>query len=276
MKRSQLAINSVSTIRAGLAESLAAYHAAGFRNVEFPLRHVREYLARGYALADVRRLLERHEMQCVGGFDTIVECFSPPAQRARNHARIVVAAELLAELGGSRMVVGTDGPSERPADPVGEMAAVFGGVAASIEHTGVTLCIEFNWSPLVKSLRMAADIARRADTDRVGVVFDPAHYYCTPTKFAELSAENVAMIQHVHVDDMRDKPPELSNCNSDRVLPGEGILDLPAILGQIERHGYEGAFSIELFNEDLWAMPVEEAARRMYESLLLLCEDVAS
>jgi 2-keto-myo-inositol isomerase len=75
---------------------------------------------------------------------------------------------------------------------------------------------------------------------------------------------------------MRDKPPELSNCNSDRVLPGEGILDLPAILGQIERHGYEGAFSIELFNEDLWAMPVEEAARRMYESLLLLCEDVAS
>jgi sugar phosphate isomerase/epimerase len=276
MKRSQLAINSVSTIRAGLAESLAAYHVVGFRNVEFPLRHVREYLARGHALADVRRLLERYEMQCIGGFDTIVECFSPPVQRARNHARIVVAAELLAELGGSRMVVGTDGPAELPADPVGEMAAAFGVVAASIEHTGVTLCIEFNWSPLVKSLRMAADIARRADTDRVGVVFDPAHYYCTPTKFAELSAENVAMIQHVHVDDMRDKPPELSNCNSDRVLPGEGILDLPALLGQIERHGYEETFSIELFNEDLWAMPVEEAAQRMYQSLLPLCEDAAS
>lgn len=273
MKRSQLAINSVSTIRVGLVDSLAAYHAAGFRQVEFPLRHVREYLAQGHAVAEVRGLLERYEMRCIGGFDTIVECFSPPEQRVRNHARIVEAAEFLAELGGSNMVVGTDGPPERPADPVGEMAAVFASVAAAIEHTGVTLDIEFNWSPLVKTLRMAADVARQSGTERVGVVFDPAHYYCTPTKFAELTADNVALIKHVHVDDMRDRHPELTNCNSDRVLPGKGILDLPAILGQIERHGYAGAFSIELFNEELWALPAEEAARRMYESLLPLCED---
>ena len=273
MKRHQLAINSVSTIRAGLADSLAAYHVAGFRQVEFPLCHVREYLAQGHALVDVRRLLERYDMRCIGGFDTIVECFSPPEQRARNHARIVEAAEFLADLGGSRMVVGTDGPPELPADPVGEMAAVFASIAQAIDHTGVTLCIEFNWSPLVKTLRMAADIARRSGAARVGVVFDPAHYYCTPTKFAELNAENVALIQHVHVDDMRDRHPELSNCNSDRVLPGQGILDLPAILGQIERHGYDGAFSIELFNEELWALPAAEAARRMYHSLLPLCDD---
>ncbi len=276
MKRSQLAINSVSTIRAGLADSLAAYHAAGFRNVEFPVHHVRDYLAQGHDLVEVRGLLERYDMRCIGGFDTIVECFSPSEQRARNHARIVEAAEFLAELGGSRMVVGTDGPAGLPADPVGEMAAVFAVVAAAIEHTGVTLCIEFNWSPLVKTLRMAADIARRAGAERVGVVFDPAHYYCTPTKFAELNAANVALIKHVHVDDMRDLHPELSHCNSDRVLPGDGILDLPAILGQIERHGYDGFFSIELFNEDLWALPAGEAARRMYQSLLPLCEDAPS
>jgi 2-keto-myo-inositol isomerase len=273
MKRSQLAINSASTIRAGLPAALAAYHAAGFRNVEFPLRHVREYLAAGHTLPDVRHLLDRYEMRCIGGFDGIVECFSPPEQRARNHARTVEAAEFLAELGGTLMVVGTDGPSELPADPVGEVAAALTAMASSIAHTGVTLCLEFNWSPLVKSLRMAADVARRVGIPGVGVVFDPAHYYCTPSKFAQLSTENVALIRHVHVDDMRDKPPELSNCNSDRVLPGEGILDLCALLGQIELHGYQGYYSIELFNEELWAMPVEAAAQRMYQSLLPFCED---
>ncbi|MFL7809878.1 MAG: sugar phosphate isomerase/epimerase family protein [Anaerolineae bacterium] len=273
MKRSQLAINSVSTIRAGLPAALAAYHAAGFRNVEFPLRHVREYLEEGYTLADARDLLDRYEMRCIGGFDGIVECFSPPEQRVRNRVRVVEAAEFLAKLGGTMMVVGTDGPSELPADPVGEVAAALHAMASSIEHTGVTLCLEFNWSPLVKTLRMAADVTRQVGMQSVGVVFDPAHYYCTPCKFAELTAENVATIRHVHVDDMRDKPPELSHCNSDRVLPGEGILDLGALLGQIERHGYEGYYSIELFNEALWATPVEEAARRMYSSLLPLCED---
>jgi 2-keto-myo-inositol isomerase len=178
-------------------------------------------------------------------------------------------------LGGTNMVVGTDGPADLSvvADPIGAMAGCFAEVAARIADTGVTLCIEFNWSPLVKSLRTAAEIARRSDAGNVGVVFDPAHYYCTPTKFDQLSAENVAMIRHVHVDDMRDKPPELSHCNSDRVLPGQGILDLGALFGAIEKHGYEGFYAIELFNEELWALPAQQAARLMYESLLPLCED---
>lgn len=276
MKRSQLAINSVSTIRAGLEESLAAYHGAGFRNVEFPLRHVRQYLDQGHRLTDVLGLLDAYEMRCIGGFDSIVECFSLPEQRARNHAQVIENARFLAELGATTMVVGTDGPQDLAAlaDPVGDMAAVFVAVAEAIGDTGVTLCIEFNWSPLVKSLRTAAEIARRTGMSNVGVVFDPAHYYCTPTKFDQLcKAENAAYIRHVHVDDMRDKPAELSNCNSDRVLPGEGILDLRALFGAIEGHGYGGYFSIEMFSEALWAMPASKAAELMYHSMLPLCEE---
>jgi sugar phosphate isomerase/epimerase len=273
MRESQLAINSVSTIRHPLDVCLAAYARAGFRNVEFALRHVREYLEAGHALADVRRMLEAHGQRCIGGYETAVECFSPHEQRAKNHARIVENARLLAELGGTNLVVGTDGPPDRTAvaDPIGEMAAVFAEVSESVQETGVCLCIEFNWSPLVKSLRTAAAIARRSGRPNVGVIFDPAHYHCTPTKFDQLTPENVATIRHVHVDDMRDKPAELSNCNSDRVLPGQGILDLQALFGRLEEHGYEGFFSIEMFNEELWAMPAELAARQMYDSLLPLC-----
>ena len=105
----------------------------------------------------------------------------------------------------------------------------------------------------------------------VGVLFDPAHYHCTPTKFDQLNAETIPLIKHVHVDDMRDKPGELSDCNGDRVLPGQGCLDLPTLCGQIETHGYQGYFSIEMFSDELWAMPAGEAAKLMYESLRYLC-----
>lgn len=275
MKRSQFAINSVSTIRAELEECLPAYQAAGFRNVEFPLDHVRKYLAKGHTVADVRHLLEEHELQCVGGFECGVECFSPEGQRRKNHERIAENAELLAELGAKMMVVGTDGPKDLGAiqDPMGEIAAIFAEVAESIEDTGVNLCLEFNWSPVVKSLRTAAEIARRSGKSNVGVLFDPAHYHCTPSKFDQLTQENAVLIKHIHVDDMRDKPAEFSNCNSDRVLPGQGCLDLKALFGQIEKYGYDGYFSIEMFNEELWAMPPGEAARLMYESLLWLCDE---
>jgi len=270
MKTTQLAINSVSTIRADLEECLAAYHAAGFRNVEFMLRHVRDYIAQNHTVEDVRALLEKNELHCIGGFETGVECFSPPDQRAANHARILENAQLLSALGAKCMVVGTDGPADLAGvtDPVAEIAKVFALVAKTIKPTGITLCLEFNWSPVVKSLRTAADIARKTRASNVGVLFDPAHYHCTPTKFDQLDARNIASIRHVHVDDMNDKPGELSNCNSDRALPGKGCLDLKTLFRQLEKNGYNGYFSIEMFSEKLWAMPAKKAAKLMYDSLL--------
>jgi len=273
VKQAQLAINSVSTGGKDLEERLAAYRSAGFANVEFCLPHVMDYLKQGHSVGDARRLLDQFGLRCIGGFEGSVACFGDPA----GNGSVIANAELLAELGGSVLVVGTDGPQDVGAarDPLGRMAEVFAALARKVRATGVTLCIEFNWSPIVKSLRTAVEIARRSGASNVGVLFDPAHYHCTPTKFEMLTAESVPFIRHVHVDDMRDKPGELSHCNADRQLPGEGHLDLRMLFGAIERHGYRGYFSIEMFSDVLWAMPPTQAAKRMFDSLQPLCDEGA-
>ena len=134
------------------------------------------------------------------------------------------------------------------------------------------IAVEFNWSPIVKSLPSAVRVAQKADHPRVGVLFDTAHYHVTPTKLSDINAETVRWIKHAHVNDMPDKPADLTHRDADRVLPGEGVLDLPEIIDALERNGYDGFFSIELFNADLWRLPAKEAARRCYESLLPLCD----
>ena len=58
MRKSQIAINSISTMRHGLEESLAGYADAGFRNVEFPLGHVRDYLGTGHRIKDGKSMLD--------------------------------------------------------------------------------------------------------------------------------------------------------------------------------------------------------------------------
>ena len=277
MKISQLAINSVSTRHANLEEALDAYAEAGFKNIEFQLGHVKEYLANENSPLDVRALLDARGQRCIGGFEGMVEAFSAPEQRAKNHAATVANARLLSELGGTNLVVGVDGPADlsKATDPIGTLAAALAEIGGQIAPFGVNVLVEFNWSPLVKSFRTAAEIARRSGAANVGVLFDPAHYHCTPTKFEQITAENTATVRHVHVDNMRDKPGELSNCNNDRVLPGDpaGCLDLGALFGALEGHGYDGFFSIEMFSEELWALPAKEAARRMYQSLLPLCRE---
>ena len=271
MKKSQLGINTVSMDFSDFPASLQAVRGAGFEKIEFVLSHVKNYLKLGHSAADARSLLDRNGLQCLGGFETHLECFNP--DRAANHQRTLENAELIAALGGKNLVVGTDGP-KGPAtmDSLDVIAENVQAVAAKMLPLGVNLLIEFNWSPVVKSFRTAAEIVRRSGATNAGVLFDPAHYHCTPTKFDQINAANVATVRHVHVNDMRDKPGELSDCNDDRALPGEGILDLRAIFGQLEKCGYAGDFSIEMFDPALCKLPPREAADRMYRSLIPLCQ----
>ena len=273
MNTSQLAINSVTTKHGSLEEALDAYSAAGFRNVEFVLPHLKEWMKAGRTVDDARTLLARHALRPIGGFEGGVESFSEPASREANHRRIIENAKLIHDLGGGVLVVGTDGPPQASMEALDVVASTFRDLARRIEGYDVAIAIEFNWSPLIKSLKSAVAVAEKADHPQIGVLFDPAHYYVTPSKLEHLTADAVRWIKHVHVDDMRDKPGELSNCNSDRVLPGEGILDLTAIFGRLEEHGYRDFYSIEMFNEDLWRLPAAETARLCYRSLLPYCRD---
>jgi 4-hydroxyphenylpyruvate dioxygenase len=270
MKVEQLAINSVS-VKGNLPEMLSAFREAGFKHVEFSLWQVREYLAKGGSPAGARKLLDDNGLQCAGGFEHALECFSNPGAREKNLGLIAASAELLAALGGTMLVVGTDGPSQPCADPVGVIAEALAAAAGRIEQYGVSPLLEFNWSPVVKSLRTAVEAAKRSGNLRAGVLFDTAHYHCTPTKLDQINAGSVPLIRHVHLNDMRDKSGELSNCNSDRVLPGQGCLNLKEIIGALDRNGYSGLYAIEMFNDELYAIPPARAARLMYQNLLPYC-----
>jgi sugar phosphate isomerase/epimerase len=261
MRIEQIAINSISTTQGTLPETLRAYADAGFRNVEMPFSHVKPWLKAGHGVADLKALFDGLGVRFIGGFEASVTAFGTPEEREQNHALHVENAGIIAGMGGGVLVVGTDGP-ERRSD---EALDVVGRTCAELVERfppSVSLAIEFNWSPLVRSVKSAYRAVLAADHPRVGILFDPAHFYCTASKFEDLTPDVVKHILHVHVDDMRDKPGDLSDCNSDRVLPGEGVLDLGALFGRIEEYGYNGYFSIELFNQEVWDLPTDEAARR--------------
>jgi len=272
VKTAQLAINSVTLRKATFEQLLPAVARAGFKQVEFHLPLIKDWMAKGHSVREVQALLAEYGLRCVGGFETTVQAYGETGARQQNHALHCANAELLAELGGGVMVAGTDGP------PAGEKPDLrtletIGGTARELAErfpANVSLAIEFNWSPVVKSLRAAALMAQAAAHPRVGILFDPAHYHCTSSKFEDLTPATVAKILHVHVDDMRDKPGELSNCNDDRVLPGQGTLDLRTIFGRLEQHGYQGLYAIEMFNKELWETPFEAAAQQSYNALLTL------
>jgi sugar phosphate isomerase/epimerase len=97
----------------------------------------------------------------------------------------------------------------------------------------------------------------------VGIQYDVYHLFDTDDVVAltERHAESVA---GVHVNDYRRGGPRVS---SDRVLPGDGVIDLPALFAALEAGGFSGWYDLEIFSEpelpdSLWTAPAEEVLRR--------------
>jgi sugar phosphate isomerase/epimerase len=128
-----------------------------------------------------------------------------------------------------------------------------------------------NWT-MVTSLSEAAALLDEADQPALGIQFDTWHLWNTPNVLDEI-AEHAARFVGVHVADWR----EPTRTWADRVLPGDGVADLPRLLGAIEAAGWDGYYDVEIFSDNgafgdawpdsLWDVPAPELARQAKSSL---------
>jgi len=96
------------------------------------------------------------------------------------------------------------------------------------------------YSDLARTFELIDDVG----ADNVGVLFDIWHMWDAPDVLMEL--ETVAhRIFAVQLADWRDP----TRWNGDRVLPGDGIADIPALLGALERNGFTGVYDVEVFSD---------------------------
>ena len=119
---------------------------------------------------------------------------------------------------------------------------------------------EFLWR-MDQLLDMEADMGQ----PNVGLLVDSFHWFTAGHTQAELEAVSVDRIVHVHLNDAPDKPRD-EQIDMERLLPGEGIIDLQAFLTALKNVGYQDYMGLETFGSRLPALPPEEAAREAKEA----------
>jgi sugar phosphate isomerase/epimerase len=102
---------------------------------------------------------------------------------------------------------------------------------------------EMNGS-LYNDLPRTFELIDEVGADNVGVVFDVWHLWDAPDVLAELE-QYARRIFAVQLADWRDP----TRWNGDRVLPGDGVADFPALLGALERNGFTGVYDLEVFSD---------------------------
>jgi sugar phosphate isomerase/epimerase len=136
-----------------------------------------------------------------------------------------------------------------------------------------------DWT-ILTTLAEAAEVCDEVGAANVGITFDTWHLWDTPDLPAEIE-RHADRIVAVHVNDWRGD----TRGWCDRVLPGDGVVHLPAVLRALHDAGWRGAYELEVFSDDgsfgaaypdsLWAQEPAEVVRRGREAFLRQWERAA-
>jgi sugar phosphate isomerase/epimerase len=113
---------------------------------------------------------------------------------------------------------------------------------------------EFIWR-MDEMLAFARECGRN-----VGVLLDSWHWHHAEGTVKDILAAGLDGIVHVQAADAPKLPPE-KIVDSERLMPGEGIADLVGFFQALQKIGYKGGVSPEVFGRGLKDMPPEEGAR---------------
>jgi sugar phosphate isomerase/epimerase len=138
------------------------------------------------------------------------------------------------------------------------------GVASEV---GVTLAVEpirLTALPgsLVSTLEAGASLVEAVGADNVGLIMDVWHLWDSPGLLRSIE-KDWRRIVAVHISDWRDP----TRGPADRLVPGDGLIDLAGIIQVLIRVGYNGPYEIEIMSDDryddsLWRMDAELLASR--------------
>ena len=124
-------------------------------------------------------------------------------------------------------------------------------VVAEAERLGLRVALEpfqreglENWS-IPSTLGDAAAVVEEIGSPALGIQFDVWHLWNSPELFDEIE-RHAPLVAGVHVNDWR----EPTRGWADRVLPGDGVAPVAAILGALDRAGWDGFYDIEIFSDN--------------------------
>src|SRR3954447_647745 len=248
-------ISQATTLSTPLEADLPAYARGGWRAVEFWLTKLESYLE-GHTIDDARELLEANGLEPAAAAGQGGLLLSRGEEREAHWRHFRSRLAILKELGVGTLIVAADFARAPSADDYGGAAAALGEAAELAGGHGIRLALEFQKSSrFCTSLDTALALVAQSGSSHAGVCLDLFHYYTGPSKAEDLayvSPDNLAWVQ---VSDHSGTPREIAT-DGDRILPGEGDFQLEPILDHLGRLGYGGHVSLELFNPQLWQIPV--------------------
>lgn len=218
----------------------------------------------GYA--EMRRILESNGMKYLE-IEFLLDWFETGAKRAKSDLLRAQIFETAGELGMHDIKAGP-GFDPAPAN-VALMADEFGTLCDEAAAYGSDIVLEIMpWSN-VRTIETGLGIVSGANRDNGGLLIDIWHMQRGKIPYSDIRKIPSRFIKAVEIDDAPATPP-VDDVWEDtihyRELPGDGELDVPAFIREVQAAGYDGVYGTEILSKTHRKFALDEMARRVYQS----------
>ncbi len=260
----KLSLNSSTIKTTPLLEKIKVAGEAGYAGIELWAVDLYQHVGRGGEVSDVEKALADYglEVPCFIAVRNWGETEGWEYKLALDEARR--RFELAARLKAPCMVCTP--PMEQPG--IDHLHEGYADLLQIGRETGVQAVLEY--ISFFKSLNNLPDTV--AVLDRCGepdgvTILDAFHNWNSRTTLDDIRALPLERIAHYHIDDADPNKPALTQTDPDRVMIGEGQIDLKSELQVLKDKGYDKWLSLELFNSALWEEPPLKVAKTGLERM---------
>ena len=245
---------NTSTIKPqSLLEKIRLTAEAGFRGVELWINDVYEYVGQGGEVRDVQKALADQGLivPCSIAVRNWGEASELEYRLALEEARRRL--ELATRLGALYLVAT---PPREPWD-LDVLAQRYQDLLELGKQTGCKPTFEYiSFFGSASKLSHAWEVVQKADDPDATLIYDSFHTWNSTddweSALALLRQIPPERISHWHIDDAHPEMPATTQTDPNRVMLGEGQIDLPKEIAIMRDIGYSGTVSLELFNAQLW------------------------
>lgn len=265
----QYSLNSSTVRTTPLLRKIEVAAQAGYAGIELWHDDLNEFVANGGALRDVRKALDDHGLKVPSTIMLKGWCEPDGSAYEQGIEECKQRLEQAVIVGAPHSIAGPP-PGMIDYELAGQRYAELLELGRDI---GVLPAMEYlGFVQDVNSISKAMRIMELSGQTDATIVLDPFHDFRGGAGCGDIARLKGSQIAVCHFDDAPGSPPPHEQHDPDRVMPGEGVIDLKRFVSLLKQTGYSGFVSLELFREDLWQSDPLEVAKSGLAKMKAICE----
>jgi sugar phosphate isomerase/epimerase len=184
---------------------------------------------------------------------------------------------------GSRLLLACSSTSTHATADFGSLTRDLQKLATLAVPYGIRIAYEaLSWGRHVSEYPQAWEIVAEADRANLGLALDSFHMFATGTSreaLEEIPPQKIFLVQLADFmwQEIRSREERINTARHFRVFPGEGVhsAEVADLARTLDRLGYRGDYSFEVFNDDYTQLPVAVVTERARRSVKWLTDQVS-